>query len=510
MKAVIYARYSSENQREESIEGQIRECKEYAEKNNITILSSYIDRAFSARTADRPQFQKMIKDSESGVFDTVLVWKLDRFSRDRYDSAFYKHTLKKNGVKVISVKENITDTPEGIILEAMLEGMAEYYSAELSVKVKRGMKENAMKCKNNGGNIPYGYYVNDQGVLAIDSTQAPIVREMFSRYESGETITSIIDHLNSRGIRTNYGKKFTVGQVSYMLRNRKYIGEYKYDDVIIPSGIPAIITEELFERTEARMRKNRKAPARFKANTEYLLSTKLFCGTCKTMMVGECGTSRNGSIYYYYKCGNAKRGKGCSRKALKKDWIETVVALYTVNNVLTFDNIENIADAIMVIQAEEDPTIPALRSQLQECKKGIDNLVNALQAGIISDSTKTRLDTLESQKNQLETAIELALIKRPLFTKDQIIAWISSFKHGDVHDKRIQKELINAFVNSVFVYDDRIVITYNYKDGTETVSLKDLDENFCSNKMNCSVPYQKTPGSNRSGRFVFSVQDCFE
>lgn len=117
MKAVIYARYSSDSQREESIDGQIRECTEYAERNGITILGSYVDRALSARTDDRPDFQRMIADSEKRLFDVVLVWKLDRFSRNRYDSAHYKHILKKNGVRVMSVKENISDGPEGIILE---------------------------------------------------------------------------------------------------------------------------------------------------------------------------------------------------------------------------------------------------------------------------------------------------------------------------------------------------------------------------------------------------------
>ena len=180
MKAVIYARYSSDSQREESIEGQIRECTEYAERSGITILRSYIDRALSARTADRPEFQRMIRDSETGLFDTVLVWKLDRFSRDRYDSAHYKHILKKNGVKVISAKENISDGPEGIILESMLEGYAEYYSAELSQKIQRGQMENAMKCKNNGGNTPLGYYVDKTThALAIDSLTAPVISEIF-------------------------------------------------------------------------------------------------------------------------------------------------------------------------------------------------------------------------------------------------------------------------------------------------------------------------------------------
>ena len=122
MKAVVYARYSSDNQREESIEGQIRDCRAYAEYNGIEIVGEYIDRAFSAKTDDRPDFQRMIADSAKKLFDVVLVWKLDRFARNRYDSAFYRYTLRKNGVRLISVKENISDGPEGIILESMIEG----------------------------------------------------------------------------------------------------------------------------------------------------------------------------------------------------------------------------------------------------------------------------------------------------------------------------------------------------------------------------------------------------
>ena len=183
MNAVIYARYSSDRQREESIEGQLRECTDYAMKNNLTLLGTYVDRALSARTADRPDFQRMIADSAKGLFDVVLVWKLDRFSRDRYDSAHYKRILKRNGVKVISAKENISDGPEGIILESMLEGYAEYYSAELSQKIQRGQHDNAMKCKSNGGNIPVGYVVGEEGALMPDPEMALVVQEIFSRYD---------------------------------------------------------------------------------------------------------------------------------------------------------------------------------------------------------------------------------------------------------------------------------------------------------------------------------------
>ena len=193
MNAVIYARYSSDSQREESIEGQLRECHEYAEKKGITIVQEYIDRALSASkdTEKRLDFQRMIRDSAKRQFEIVLVWKLDRFARDRYDSAHYKNILKKNGVKVLSATEPISEGPEGIILEAMLEGMAEYYSAELSQKIHRGQKENALKCVNNGGAIPLGYKLGNDQKLEIDPVAAPIVQEIFRRYAEGETIREI-------------------------------------------------------------------------------------------------------------------------------------------------------------------------------------------------------------------------------------------------------------------------------------------------------------------------------
>ena len=208
MKAVIYARYSSDNQREESIEGQIRECTAFAEKNGITILRHYIDRAFSAKTDNRPEFQNMIKDSGKRLFDMIIVWKLDRFARNRYDSAHYKAVLRRNGVKVVSATENISYGPEGIILESMLEGMAEYYSAELAQKINRGLTENALKGRNNGGEIPLGYQLTEDQHLRINPLTAPVVREIYQRYAEGETVRSIITSLNERHTLTQKQKPF--------------------------------------------------------------------------------------------------------------------------------------------------------------------------------------------------------------------------------------------------------------------------------------------------------------
>ncbi len=506
MKAVIYARYSSDSQREESIEGQIRECTDYAVKNGITIVTSYVDRALSARTADRPEFQRMIKDSEHRLFDAVLVWKLDRFSRDRYDSALYKHLLRKNGVKVISAKENISEGPEGIILEAMLEGYAEYYSAELAQKIRRGQQENALKCKSNGGVIPFGYRVDPkEHCFVIDPVEAPIVKEIFSRYANGEPMVDIVTSLNERGILSHDGKVFRISVMGFMLKNRKYIGEYKYADVVVPKGMPAIIDDDLFERVQKRMKANQKAPARAKAKEEYLLTTKLFCGNCGKMMAGESGHSSTGMIYQYYKCGGAKRREGCdNKKALKKDWIEKVAVTLTVQWLRSNDALINrIADAIVELQGQEDPMLPAMRKQLKDCEKGIENLLNAVQAGIVTNGTKERLEKLEEQKESLQVSIMQAHLTRPKYSKDEIIDWIMQFRGGNLDDKQYQKEIIDIFLNSIYVYEDRLVFTYNYRNGTETISRKEIEAAFRSDLKKPPPPF--TPDPEKGQGFLLSV-----
>ena len=316
MKAVIYARYSSDNQREESIEGQIRECTAFAEKNGITILRHYIDRACSAKTGNRPAFQEMVKDSGKKLFDMIIVWKLDRFARNRYDSARYKAQLKKNGVKVVSATEVISEGAEGIILESVLEGYAEYYSADLSEKVIRGRTDNALKCMYNGGTLPIGFVIDEEQHFQIDPLTAPFVLEVFKRYDEGATMKELRDWLNENGIRNKLGKPLNYNSIQHMLKNRRYIGEYQYRDVLIPDGIPAIVPKELFDRVQEKIEKNKKAPARHKAEDDYLLTTKLFCGYCGAYLCGESGKSRNGTIHHYYKCVSVKKeADGLQEKA---------------------------------------------------------------------------------------------------------------------------------------------------------------------------------------------------
>lgn len=493
MNAVIYARYSSDSQREESIEGQLRECREYAERNNMTIVGTYIDRALSAKTADRPEFQHMIKDSAKELFEVVLVWKLDRFSRDRYDSAHYKHILKKNGVKVISAKEHISEGPEGIILEAMLEGYAEFYSAELSEKIHRGQKENALKGKNNGGGVPLGYLLDKKAQkLVIDPVTAPLVVEIFEKYADGKSVRSIVEDFNARGLKTKRGQPFNINSFSSLLKNRKYIGEYRYQDVVIEGGVPAIVPEDLFNRVQERMEKNRHAPAMAKAKEDYLLTAKLFCGKCERMMVGESGKSHTGAMHYYYKCSGAKRLKDCDKKAVRKDWIERVVVRLTMQRVMDEEKINRLIDAILVMQEQEDTTTPALRSQLAETESSIGNILKAIEQGIFTPSTKQRLDELEARKEEILVNIQTAELQKPKLTREQMAAWFEQFRHGDPANCEFQKRLIDTFVNAVYVFDDKLVLTYNYQYGTQTISLDEIASALSSDFDGATPPNQKS------------------
>lgn len=505
MKAVIYARYSSDNQREESIEGQLRECTAYCKKNDITILRTYIDRAMSAKTDHRPDFQRMIKDSAKGLFDVIIVWKLDRFARNRYDSAHYKAQLRKYGVKVLSATENISEGPEGIILESMLEGMAEYYSAELSEKVIRGHTENALKCKYNGGTPTFGYIIDKDKCYQIDPHTAPVVLESFTRYADGATMKEVMQYLVESGFTTVRGRKIDLNFIARLLKNRKYIGEYSYRHIVTPGGIPAIVPQDLFDRVQQRLEANRKAPARHKAEDDYLLTTKLFCGTCGAMMVGESGTSASkGRKYHYYRCVNTKKHKTCNakHKSVRKIPLENAVVNAVMAKVMNDDFVEYIADRVLEIQGLESSELPALRQQLAETERGIENMLNAIQMGIINQSTKQRLDELEERKKEIELRIIQEEIKKPMLSREDVTFWICRFRKLDVSRLEERRRLIDSFVNSVTIFDDYLLITFNYKDGETRLDFKDIES---SDLQSVGGPFASQSNNLRVG----SIEELF-
>lgn len=505
MKAVIYARYSSHNQREESIEGQLRECHDFALKNGLTIIDEYCDRAISGKTDNRPSFQKLIKDSEKGHFQAVIMYTLDRFARNRYDSAIYKAKLKKNGVRVYYAKQPIGDNPEGIILESVLEGYAEYYSANLSRNIKRGMKENALQGIANGGAcLALGYVVGADKKYQIEPVGAKIVQDVFQMYADGQSATQIINRCNELGYRTARGNAFGKNSLHSVLKNESYIGTYKYMDVVIPNGMPAIISKELFDKVQARLKANAKARAKTKAHNDYLLTSKVFCGHCGSPMVGESGTSKSGKLHYYYKCTDRKRNRKCTKKVEKKDWLEEAVVLYTVQHVLTDENIDKIATKAMEIiekEAADTSCLNGLQDQLKEINKKLKNIMNAIEQGIVTATTKDRLAELESERTDVETAIAREETKKPFLTKEHIVYWLLSFKNGDIKDVDYKRKIIDTLVNTVYVYDDgdkgrEITITFNIS-GHNTTTLK------CSD-IECSTPpYRANPNT------LFFVKHCF-
>jgi site-specific DNA recombinase len=473
MTAVIYARYSSDNQREESIEGQIRECTAYAEKNDITIVKHYIDRAISAKTDNRPQFQQMIKDSDKKLFDIVLVWKLDRFARNRYDSARYKTQLKKNGVKLMSATEIISEGPEGIILESVLEGYAEYYSADLAEKVVRGQTENILKGRCNGGRGTFGYTLDSERKFHIDPLASPFVLESFTKYRDGLTMKEIRDWLNENGIKNPVGGEFTYNSVEHMLKNRRYIGELKFRDVVVPDAIPPIVPLELFDDVQEKIAKNKKAPARRKAEDDYLLTTKLHCGCCGALMFGESGTSRTGEVHRYYKCATAKKKKGCKKKTVRKQWLEDLVVNQTMQLVRDDAAMESIIAKVMELQDRENTNLPLYEKQLRDAESGIQNMLNAIQAGILTSSTKERLEQLEETKRELEARIAEEKLAKPKIKEEFIRFWLMRFRKLDMSLKDQRQALVDTFINSIYLYDDKVLITFNYKEGTQTITFEE-------------------------------------
>lgn len=481
MNAVIYARYSSDRQTEQSIEGQLHVCQAYAEREGITIVGTYIDRAISGKTDNRPDFQRMIEDSSRKQWEAILVYKLDRFSRDRYASAVYKHKLTKNGVRVISVTENISNSPEGILMESVLEGMAEYYSAELSQKIKRGMKETALKGKATGGQKVLGYRVNAEQRFEIDPETAPVVQLVYQQYAAGETSCKIITALNDKGYRTVRGTPFNRNSLVNILKNQKYIGIYKSGEVVLEGAIPPIIDKEVFDMVQKRLERNRRAPGRGKAQVDYLLSGKLFCGLCGSKMVADCGKSNTGVTYNYYKCAKRKRQNACKKKPVAKDWIEDLVIEDTIHYALSDDFINYIADEIISLQ-NSDNEINAVKKSLQiqtkEVNKSIANIIKAIENGIFAESVNERLAQLESRKKELQLEIIQHEIDAPTLSREQIVSWMKKFKKGDKKSPEFRKKLVDTFVNAVYVFEDKLVITYNYSchNNKNEITLNDLTE----------------------------------
>ncbi len=515
--AVIYARFSSSKQQEQSIDGQLRYCREYAERHGMKIVGEYCDRAITGTTDKRPQFQKMIADSAKKNFKYVLVWKLDRFSRDRYASAMYKYKLKKNGVKVISVTESIGEGNESVILEAVLEAMAELYVTQLAENTKRGSREAALQGRNPGGQIPLGYEVVDKR-LVINPKEAEIVRRAFKLYADGVLIKDICAEFNEKGYKTHRGKPFDRSSFKRMFGNEKYIGVYRYDDIIIEDGCPPIVDKETFEKCQSRLAMNKRRTIGKPSKTEYLLKGKAFCGHCGASLVGDSGTSKTGERHEYYSCSKRKKEHTCDKKREKKGYLEWYVVEQTVQYVLMPDRLDYIAENVAKMYddgntAADLKSAKARKERLeQEYEKLVDSLINATNQKMI-DRINERSFELDSLLEEVQEEInDLTATQKSALTADEVKAWLKQFCTGEEMDPDFQKRIIDVLVNCVYVYDDKIVIYFNVKDGSQVSYIEMVEETSdIFNDSECSdIEHFGSPKSRCSatGLFVCKKYPC--
>ena len=476
-RGVLYCRYSSHAQREVSIEQQIHACRAFAERLGIEIVQVYEDHALSGTNDKRPAFQRMIAESASLEYQYVIVYSLDRFARDRYDSAVYKRKLKTNGKKVLSATENISDDPTGILLEAMLEALAEYYSKELAQKIRRGMEDNASRCLVTGS-IPYGYRRGQDGRYELDPDQALIIREIYGRILSGEKLIHIADDLNRRGFRTKTGSKWGRSSFNAILHNERYTGVYIYQDTRIEGGVPQIIDRETFDavqhvmHTKRNPRKSGNGPTRRRVNEIYLLTGKLYCGQCGSPLVGISGTSRSGAKYHYYVCKGHREGSSCDLRPVRRDEIELAIAQAIKDKMLTPSTIEKIADlTVASFEEAQGGFVPLdnLRDELRNVQAAIRNIVAVIEGGTSSSALTSRLAALEERQKEIQDQIafeELTVKDKP--TRDDIIALLYLYKDGDVTDKDFQEALFDTFLVRAYVYGDTLRLLWSvFGDETE-------------------------------------------
>ena len=454
--AVIYARYSSDSQTEQSIDGQLRVCTEYAKSHDILVLNTYIDRAMTGTNDNRPDFQRMIKESNRREWNYVIVYKFDRFSRNKYETAIHKKTLKDNGVKVLSATEFVPDTPEGIIFESMLEGYAEYYSAELSQKIRRGNNESRRKGNLTGGKIPYGYKNENKKAVVIPE-EAEIVRYIYEQYSIGVYVKDIIAELNRKGL-LHKGKPFAKNTVYGILSNERYSGIYRHNDEVFTNIYPQIVPQDTFEIVRQKVNCNKFGKR--SNDIVYLLKDKIKCGYCGKSIIGDNGTAKNGERKYYYTCsGRKKKLTDCHKSAIRKDVLEKIVLESVVEQVQKCNSLDYIVNGLLQEQERQSQSNTVLNLLLKEQRQtetAINNIMTAIENGGSTNTAMKRIRELESRQEELERQILIEKSKTDIrLTERQIREFYSQALALE------PKLLINYLVKQITLYNDRIVIQFN-------------------------------------------------
>lgn len=479
--AIIYARYSSHNQRDASIEQQIEACRKHAAELGLTITDTYEDRAISGRTDNRPAFQRMMRDAEDGKFQYVLAWKSNRMGRNMMQAMVNESRLMDCGVKVFYAEEDFDDSAAGRFALRSMMNVNQFYSDNLAEDVRRGLMDNASKCMANGRQ-PLGYKRGEGGKVVVDEPAAAIVREIYTRIASGEMFMDIARDLNRRGIKTQSGSEWNKSSFKVLCRNERYRGIYIYGDTRIEGGIPPIVDDVLWYKVQEVLKvKKSKNRHHCPSDEDYLLTGKLRCGKCGGYMIGMSGRSKTGDVHHYYACQNRRVGHTCDKKNIRRDVVEPAVAQAIKQYCLTDDAIEWITDQTIAYWEDEDRKlqIDSIENDLSAVQSSISNVMKAIEMGVITETTRDRLIELERQQTDLKSKLALAKEEIVHVDRKDLISSLLAFRHGNVHDRAYQEKLFNAFLIAVYVYDDdhlKLVFNSFGKDDTVNIAL-DLGEN---------------------------------
>ena len=488
-KGVIYARYSSHAQKDASIEQQVEECLKFAQDEGITIVETYADRAVTGKTDRRPNFQKMMKDAEKGKFQYVIAWKSNRMGRNMLEAMINDARLQEIGVRCLYTEEDFDDTAAGRFALRSMMNVNQFYSENMAEDIRRGLRDNAENCMVTNGTLPFGYRKTPELKYELDQPKDAIVREIFSRAACGEPFVDIAADLNARGIRTSRGNLWGKNSFHVLLTNERYTGTYIYGDIRVPGGIPRIVTDELFYKVQEVLKTKKNPQGRHRVNGDYNLTGKLFCGKCKSPMVGMSGTSHTNEKHYYYTCQKKRTEKACNKKNVKRDAIEEAVARAIKEYALQDDIIQWIADSTVEYfrKKEEESHIAILEDELAGAKRAAKNIMTAIEQGIITPTTKSRLLEVEERQAQLTAQIASERADIIAVNREDMIAGLEVFREGDVTDKRFQAKLFDTFLVAVYLYDDDMKIVFSFSGDKNTLRLK-LDADMLDGAADAAAP----------------------
>ena len=469
---VIYARYSCDKQTENSILGQVRECQEFARKNGIDVIKVYKDEAKSGReTSKRHEFLQMIRDASEHLFNYIIVWKGDRFSRSRADSAKFKSELKKLGVTVLSATEANVTGPEAVLMDGINEAFAEYFSVELAAKVTRGMTQNALDGKFNGGCLPVGYYLDESRKIQIDENEAKIVRELFISYADEDiSIAEITKRFKEKGYKRNEGTFISKTSITTMLTNKKYIGIYEFKGVKNLAMFPPIIDELTFKRVAKKMKKNCTTAGKFTAKEMYLLSGRLICGDCGQMMTSYAGTDRNHYTRRYYRCSGTKKENCCGNKPFKKEILEKIVMDVVISFLNDDENIDLMIKCLMKYQENGNPELKETRAKIIDLDKKIERLNYAIAEGIDFQSTIDQLKEFKKTREELAIRLDELKIKERIYRPESLRLLMKQLSKERKETAEGRKKLIAMLVNKVIIYrSGKLQVVFNVLNDSQPI-----------------------------------------